>query len=42
MFFTRGLRLTVRAGEKTEGRVFGSKIGPADTVFTTYVWVYEW
>jgi hypothetical protein len=42
IFFTKGLRLTVRAGEKIEGQLFGNSAGPAETVFTTYVWVYEW
>jgi Protein of unknown function (DUF2961) len=42
MFFHDGLRLTVRAGEKIDGKLYGPPPGPADTVFTTYVWVYEW
>jgi len=42
VFFHDGLRLTVRAGEKIEGKLYGPEPGPADTLFTTYVWVYEW
>ncbi len=42
LFFPQGLRLTVRAGEEMEGRVYGPKGGPDAVVFTTYVWVYEW
>lgn len=42
VFFQNGLRLTIRAGEQINGKVYGPKIGPADTVYTTYVWVYEW
>jgi hypothetical protein len=25
-----------------DGKVVGPTGGPADTVYTTYVWVYEW
>lgn len=42
IFFTDGLRLTIRAGEQIDGNVFGPKPGPAETTFTTYVWAYEW
>ena len=43
VFFPRsGMRLTIRAGEKIDGQVFGPPPGPAETVYTTYVWVYEW
>lgn len=42
VFFDHGLRLTVRAGEEFNGRVFGPAAGPKDTDFTTYVWLYEW
>ena len=42
LFFPKGLRLTVRAGEKFDEKVFGPEGGPADTTYTTYVWVYEW
>lgn len=44
LFFSRGLRLTCRCGEKTGDKQFG----PGDpsnlkaTVYTTYTWVYEW
>ncbi len=37
-----GMRLTIRAGEKIDGHVFGPPPGPAETTYTTYVWVYEW
>ena len=40
VFFNSGLRLTLRDGEESHGKVFGCT--PQDTVFTTYVWVYEW
>jgi hypothetical protein len=38
--FSNGLRLTLRDGEESHGRVYGCR--PDNTVFTTYVWVYEW
>jgi len=37
--FRTGLRLTCRCGEKIDGKVFHD---PKDTVYTSYVWVYEW
>lgn len=40
VFFNNGLRLTIRDGEETDGVVHGCQ--PRDTVFTTYVWAYEW
>lgn len=40
VFFNSGLRLTLRDGEESHGKVFGCR--PQNTVFTTYVWVYEW
>ena len=40
VFFNNGLRLTIRDGEESNGKVFGCN--PQPTVFTTYVWVYEW
>jgi hypothetical protein len=42
VFFDGGLRLTVRAGEEFNGKVFGPEAGPRDTELTTYVWLYEW
>ena len=42
VLFKNGLRLTLRAGEEFNGKVFGPKPGPQDTQFTTYVWIYEW
>ena len=39
LFFKNGLRLTCRCGEKIEGKVFHD---PQETIYTTYVWVYEW
>ncbi len=42
VFFDYGLRLTVRAGEEFNGKVFGPEAGPKDTEFTAYVWLYEW
>ncbi len=42
IFFPSGLRLTIRDGEMADGKVYGPKPGPADTTYTTYVWVYEW
>lgn len=38
LFFQRGLRLTCRCGEQTDGESW--KADP--TTYTTYVWVYEW
>ena len=40
VFFNNGLRLTLRDGEESGGKVFGC--APQDTMFTTYVWAYEW
>ncbi len=42
VFFQNGMRLTIRDGEEINGKVYGPKPGPMDTMFTTYVWVYEW
>lgn len=42
VFFKHGLRLTIRAGEQMDGKMFGPKSGPAETIYTTYVWSYEW
>jgi len=42
VFFQDGMRLTIRVGEAINGKVFGPPPGPAETVYTTYVWVYEW
>ena len=42
IFFRNGLRLTIKAGERNEGKVYGPEPGPADTIYTTYAWVYEW
>ncbi|WP_161604729.1 DUF2961 domain-containing protein [Roseiconus nitratireducens] len=39
VFFTNGLRLTLRCGEKLDGRVFHD---PPPATYTVYVWVYEW
>jgi hypothetical protein len=44
LFFSKGLRLTCRCGEKSGDKQFG----PGDTgnlkatTYTTYAWVYEW
>ena len=38
LFFEKGLRLTCRCGEQTEGETW--KAPP--TTYTTYVWIYEW
>jgi hypothetical protein len=42
VLFQKGLRLTIRNGEESEGKVYGPEPGPKDTEFTTYAWVYEW
>jgi hypothetical protein len=42
IFFPDGLRLTLRVGDEVNGKVAGPPPGPADTTYTTYVWVYEW
>jgi D-arabinan exo alpha-(1,3)/(1,5)-arabinofuranosidase (non-reducing end) len=39
LFFENGLRLTCRCGEKIGDKVFHD---PQETVYTSYVWVYEW
>jgi len=38
VFYRKGLRLTLRNGEKTDRQTWNS----AATTYTTYVWVYEW
>ena len=38
-FFQNGLRLACRCGEKVGDHTFGS---PKDTIYSTYVWVYQW
>jgi len=40
--FQNGLRLTIRNGEESKGKVYGGPPGPAETEFTSYVWAYEW
>ncbi len=42
ILFPEGMRLTIRNGETVDGEIAGPQPGPADTVYTTYVWVYEW
>jgi hypothetical protein len=39
VFFHDGLRLTCRCGEELEGKMLHN---PPKTVFTTYVWLYQW
>lgn len=39
LFFQNGLRLACRCGEKVGNHTFGN---PTDTIYTTYVWVYQW
>lgn len=39
LFFTKGLRLTYRCGEKTDNHLFGN---PKPTTYSTYTWVYQW
>lgn len=42
VFFSNGLRLTCRCGEKRGDKVFGTTGHPQPTTYTTYVWTYEW
>ena len=42
VFFSDGIRLTCRCGEKRGDKVFGTTGHPQPTTYTTYVWVYEW
>ncbi|MCP4785591.1 MAG: DUF2961 domain-containing protein [Fuerstiella sp.] len=39
VFFKNGLRLSLRCGEKLDGRVFHD---PPAATYTVYAWVYEW
>ncbi len=39
VFFQNGFRLTCRCGEKIGDKVFHD---PPKTLYTTYVWIYEW
>jgi len=42
IFFSKGLRLACRCGEKSGNKVFGPTGRPHVTTYTTYAWVYEW
>ncbi len=42
LFFSNGIRLTCRCGEKRGDKVFGPVGKPQPTTYTTYVWAYEW
>ncbi len=42
IFFPNGIRLACRCGEERAGTVFGTTGHPQPTVYTTYVWTYEW
>jgi hypothetical protein len=42
VFFSNGIRLTCRCGEKRGDKVFGTTGHPQPTTYTTYVWTYEW
>jgi hypothetical protein len=39
VFFQKGIRLTTRCGEQEGDKIFGD---PKETMYTTYVWTYEW
>ena len=39
VFFQNGFRLTCRCGEKIGDRTFWD---PPETIYTTYVWLYQW
>ncbi len=42
VFYSNGIRLTCRCGEKRGDKVFGTTGHPQPTTYTTYVWTYEW
>lgn len=45
IFFEKGLRLTVRCGEKVENQVHNKRLQTwkaPPTTYTSYVWIYEW
>ena len=42
VFFSNGIRLTCRCGERRGEKVFGTTGHPQPTTYTTYVWTYEW
>ncbi len=42
VFFSNGIRLTCRCGEKRGNKVFGTTGHPQPTTYTTYVWTFEW
>jgi hypothetical protein len=42
VFFSDGIRLTCRCGEKRGDKVFGTTGHPQPTTYTTYVWTYGW
>jgi hypothetical protein len=39
LLFQKGLRLTCRWGEESNGKEFGN---PPETRYTSYSWVYQW
>ena len=45
IFFSKGLRLTLRCGEQIENQIHNEKLQTwksPPTTYTTYVWIYEW
>lgn len=42
IFFSKGLRLTCRCGEKIDNKIFGKPEDLHATIYTTYAWLYEW
>lgn len=42
IFFSNGIRLACRCGEKRGEKVFGPTGKPMPTTYTTYVWTYQW
>jgi hypothetical protein len=42
IIYSNGLRVACRCGEKSDSEVFGTTGHPQPTVYSTYVWTYEW
>ncbi len=40
--YSGGIRLACRCGEKRGHEIFGATGHPRPTIYTTYVWTYEW
>lgn len=42
IFFSSGIRLTCRCGEKSGDKIFGPTGKPQRATYSTYTWLYQW